>query len=302
MRALLLYLAHREGFKNFILRFRVFRNLAWRFVAGETLDDAIRVVREANEQAVRGTLDLLGENTRSLGDADSTAREIISILDRIRAEHVDCNVSVKPTQLGLDLSTEACLRNISSIVAHARQLDNFIRVDMEDSSCTERTLDVVRRVYAEMDNVGAVIQAYLYRSESDVRVLVKEGIRIRLCKGAYLEPDTVAFRKKADTDANFVRIMKGLLDSRLYHAIATHDEAMISATRAYAESRGIPRNAFEFQMLYGIRRDLQQELAREGYSVRIYIPYGGRWYPYLMRRLAERPANLMFIARNIFRG
>ena len=302
MRALLLYLAHREGFKNFILKFKVFRRLAWRFVAGETLDDAIRVVKEANEQGVCGTLDLLGENTRSLEDAESTAREIVSILDRIRSEGVDCNVSVKPTQLGLDLGDEPCLRNLSSIVAHARQLGNFIRVDMEDSSCTEKTLDVVRRVYAETGNVGAVIQAYLYRSESDARLLVKEGIRIRLCKGAYLEPDTVAFRRKADTDASFVRIMKVLLDSRLYHAIATHDETMISATRAYAEARGIPRDGFEFQMLYGIRRDLQQSLAREGYRVRIYIPYGGRWYPYLMRRLAERPANLMFIARNLFRG
>ena len=302
MRALLLYLAHREGFKHFMLKFEVFRKLAWRFVAGETLDDAMRVVTEANRQAVRGTLDLLGENTVSLDDARGATREIIRILDRIRSEHVDCNVSVKPTQLGLNLGREHCLGNLSSIVAHARQLGNFVRVDMEDSGYTEKTLDVVRRVHAEMDNVGAVIQSYLYRSENDARALVKEGIRIRLCKGAYLEPDTVAFRKKADTDASFMRIMKLLLDSGLYHAIATHDEAIIAATREYSESRRIPRDGFEFQLLYGIRRDLQQELARDGYNVRIYIPYGGRWYPYLMRRLAERPANLVFMARNIFRG
>jgi proline dehydrogenase len=302
MRALLLYLARMEGFKNLMLKFGMFRKLASRFVAGETLDDAVRVVKETNRTGVRGTLDLLGENTLSLDDARSATREIIGILDRIRSEHIDCNVSVKLTQLGLGLDTEQCLGNLSSIVAHARQLGDFVRVDMEDSDYTESTLDLVRRVYAEMDNVGTVLQACLYRSENDAKALVQQGIRIRLCKGAYLEPDTVAFRKKADTDASFVRIMKLLLDSGLYHAIATHDEAIIAATRAYAEARKAPRDAFEFQMLYGIRRDLQQELVRDGYVVRIYIPYGVRWYPYLMRRLAERPANLMFIARNIFRG
>ncbi len=302
MCALLLYLAHKEGFKNVMLKFGVFRKLAWRFVAGETLDDAVRVVKEANRQAVRGTLDLLGENTFSLDDAQSTTWEIIGILDRIRSEHVDCNVSVKLTQLGLDLDAKQCQGNLSSIVAHARQLGIFVRVDMEDSRYTDRTLEVVRRVYTEMDNVGTVLQACLYRSESDARALVQQGIRIRLCKGAYLEPDTVAFRKKSDTDAGFVRIMKILLDSGLCHAIATHDETMIAATKKYAESRKIPRDRFEFQMLYGIRRDLQQQLARDGYIVRIYIPYGSRWYPYLMRRLAERPANVLFIARNILRG
>jgi proline dehydrogenase len=302
MRALLLYLARMEGFKNLMLKFGMFRKLASRFVAGETLDDAVRVVKETNRIGVRGTLDLLGENTLSLDDARSATREIIGILDRIRSEHIDCNVSVKLTQLGLGLDAEQCLGNLSSIVAHARQLGDFVRVDMEDSNYTESTLDLVRRVYAEMDNVGTVLQACLYRSENDAKALVQQGIRIRLCKGAYLEPDTVAFRKKADTDASFVRIMKLLLDSGLYHAIATHDEAIIAATRAYAEARKTPRDAFEFQMLYGIRRDLQQELVRDGYVVRIYIPYGVRWYPYLMRRLAERPANLMFIARNIFRG
>jgi proline dehydrogenase len=302
VRALLLYLARSEGFKDLMLKVGMFRRLAWRFVAGETLADAVRVVKEANRQAVRGTLDLLGENTLSLDDARGATREIIGILDRIRSEHIDCNVSVKLTQLGLDLDIQQCLGNLSSIVAHARHLGIFVRVDMEDSSYTDRTLDVVRRVYAEMDNVGTVLQACLHRSESDAKALIQEGIRIRLCKGAYLEPDAVAFRKKSDTDASFARIMKLLLDSGLPHAIATHDEAMIAATREYAESRGIPRERFEFQMLYGIRRDLQQQLARDGYNVRIYIPYGSRWYPYLMRRLAERPANVLFIARNIFRG
>ncbi len=302
MRALLLYLARREGFKDFALRFAVLQKTAWRFVAGETLDDAVRAVKELNGLKISGTLDLLGENTLSLKDAQNAAREIIEILDRIQAERIDCNVSVKLTQLGLGLSAEDCLRNLSAIVRHARELENFVRVDMEDSAYTQKTLDMVRQIHREMHNVGAVIQAYLYRSENDVRQLLEDGIRIRLCKGAYLEPESIAFRKKSATDANFVRIMRLMLESDLYHAIATHDGAIIAATREFAESKRIPRNRFEFQMLYGVRRDLQQKLAREGYNVRVYIPYGRRWYPYFMRRLAERPANVMFILRNFFRG
>ncbi len=302
MRALLLYLAHREGFKDFALKFEVLRKTAWRFVAGEKLDDAVRVVKEVNDLQISGTLDFLGENTLSLEDAQNAAREIMEILDRIQAERIDCNISVKLTQLGLGLGTEACLRNLFSIVRHARDLKNFVRVDMEDSTWTQNTLDMIRQVHRETHNVGAVIQAYLYRSENDARQLIEDGIRIRLCKGAYLEPDSIAFRKKSDTDANFIRIMRFMLESGIYHAIATHDEGIITATREFAEVKGIPRSRFEFQMLYGVRRDLQQKLARQGYNVRVYIPYGRRWYPYFMRRLAERPANLMFILRNFFRG
>ena len=302
MRALLLYMAQREGFKNFALRFAVFQKTAWRFVAGETLDDAVRVVKDSNKSGIHGTLDLLGENTLSLEDAANAAGEIIGIFDRIRAEEIDCNVSVKLTQLGLALGGDPCLRNLSTIVARARDLGNFVRVDMEDSRYTQKTLDIVRHVHREMNNVGTVIQAYLYRSENDVLELLKDGIRIRLCKGAYLEPDTVAFRKKRDTDENFLKIAKLLLENGACHAIATHDEAMITAVREYAEKRKIARDRCEFQMLYGVRRDLQHKLAREGYSVRVYIPYGRRWYPYYMRRLAERPANLAFILRNFLRG
>jgi proline dehydrogenase len=301
MRSLLLFLAKRENFKNVILRYKIFRDTVWRFVAGETLQDAMRAVREANSQGIRGTLDLLGENTSSREDARNATREVLDMLDTIKAEGADCNVSVKLTQLGLDLDSEFCYSNLREIVAHAGGLGNFVRVDMEGSAYTQRTLDMVLRLRKEFENIGAVIQAYLYRSEKDVQTLLAARTRIRLCKGAYLEPESVAFKKKADTDANFVRLMKILLDSGIYHGIATHDVAMIAATKAYAAEQGIPQSRFEFQMLYGVRRDLQLVLTREGYNMRVYIPYGRAWYPYFMRRLAERPANLFFILRNLFR-
>lgn len=302
MRALLLFLSRREGLKNFALRFKFLRNVAWRFVAGETLDDAIRVVRENNRSGIRCSLDLLGEHTLSRSDAERTTLDIIDMLDRIQAEQVQCNISVKLTQLGLALDPVLCGRNLTGIITRAQELENFIRVDMEESQYTQQTLELVLSAHRHFENVGAVIQAYLCRSEQDVRTLIENGIRIRLCKGAYLEPEDIAFKKKRDTDANYIRLMKILLDSHLYHAIATHDEAMIIATMEYAKSQGISKNHFEFQMLYGIRRDLQERLAREGYNVRVYVPYGRRWYPYLMRRLAERPANLLFVVRNMFHG
>jgi len=301
VRTFLLYLSHKESFKNFMLRFKIFRTTAWRFVAGESIDDAVRAARELNLQGIKATMDLLGENTRSGEDALRATDEIIGMLDRLRAEGVDCNVSVKLTQLGLDLGSDFCSENLTRIVRHAAALDGFVRVDMEDTSCTQRTIDIVLRVHKDSPNVGIVIQAYLYRSENDVRLLLQNRVGIRLCKGAYLEPATVAFRKKSETDANYVKLMKLLLESGSRHAIATHDEAMIAATRQFAAEEGIPRERFEFQMLYGIRRDLQQRLAKEGYRVRVYIPFGKRWYPYFMRRLAERPANILFIAKNLLR-
>jgi proline dehydrogenase len=257
MRALLLFLAHQEGFKNFFLRFRFFRDTAWRFVAGESLDDAIRAVRETNRMRIKASLDLLGENTLSREDAVRAADQVEGMLDRIAAEKVDSNVSVKLTQLGLDLDTEFCFQNLMRIARHAAAAGNFIRVDMEDHNYTERTLDIVLKARAELQNVGTVIQAYLYRSRQDVTKLIDREVRIRLCKGAYLEPESIAFKRKRDTDANFVELMKMLLDSGQYHAIATHDEAMITATEEYAKEKRIPKNSFEFQMLYGIRRDLQ---------------------------------------------
>ena len=301
MRALLLFLARQEGFKNFALGFKFFRDTASRFIAGETLEDAITAVRYANQHRLSGTLDLLGENTASPEDADKAARDVIEMLDRIRAENVDCNVSIKLTQLGMDLDRDFCEQHLIRILDHARALGNFIRVDMEDSRYTQRTLDIVERIHEKSENIGTVIQSYFYRSEQDVLRLLQKRIRIRLVKGAYLEPDTVAFRKKKDTDANYLKLMKLLLTSDTYHALATHDEAMILAAKEFAAAQKVPNSHFEFQMLYGIRRDLQMQLAREGYNVRIYIPYGQRWYPYFMRRLAERPANVAFVIRNLFK-
>ena len=258
-------------------------------------------MRQANQQKMHGTLDLLGENTHTHEDAIKACREVMTIFDRIQTEKVNCNLSVKLSQLGLVLDQDFARKNLFQIAGRARDRNNFVRVDMEDSAYVQSTLDLVTQVHRQLGNVGAVIQAYLYRSEQDTARLLAGGIRIRLVKGAYLEPESIAFRRKEDTDANFLKLMKMLLASEPYHAIATHDESIIAATREFAASQGIPKEHFEFQMLYGIRRDLQLQLAQHGYNVRIYIPYGRQWYSYFMRRLAERPANVMFLARNFFK-
>ncbi|MBN1567492.1 MAG: proline dehydrogenase family protein [Acidobacteria bacterium] len=301
MRAIFLFLAKQEGFKNFAMKFGILRKAALRFVAGESLDDAVKAVQRVNQQNMTGTLDLLGENTLTKEDAANACREIAGILDRIFAEQMRCNISVKLTQLGLTLDPELSRRNLLQIAECALGKGIFVRVDMEDSPYTQNTLDIVEDAYEKLGNTGAVIQSYLYRSEQDMRRLLERGISIRLVKGAYLEPESVAFRKKKEVDDNFVNLMKMLLSSKSYHAIATHDERMIEAAREYAHRQNISSGRFEFQMLYGIRRDLQLKLVQEGYNVRIYIPYGRRWYPYFMRRLAERPANVLFLARNLLK-
>jgi proline dehydrogenase len=301
VRTLLLFLAKQEGFKNLAMNLSFFRKTALRFVAGETLDDAVRIVRQINQQKMTGTLDLLGENTHTRDDAINACREITGMFDRIRAENINCNVSVKLTQLGLALDQDLCRQNLSRIARHAQEMGNFVRVDMEDSPHTQSTLDIVEQAREEFGNVGTVIQSYLYRSEQDTIRLLKRGIPVRLVKGAYLEPENLAFPKKRDTDANFIKLMQILLASEFYHAIATHDESIIAATKEFARAHNIPKNHFEFQMLYGIRRDLQVRLADEGYNVRVYIGYGKSWYSYFMRRLAERPSNVAFIVRNFFK-
>ena len=248
------------------------------------------------------SLDHLGENVLSREDAERARGAYTDTLDRIAAENLDANVSLKLTHLGLDLGDEFSAEQLRIVTQRAAALRNFVRVDMEGSEYTDRTLRIVSQARAETDAVGTVIQAYLYRSEKDIQDLLKIGCRIRLVKGAYKEPSEIAFPRKKDVDANYIKLMRLLLPSGIYHAIATHDPGMIDATVRFAAERGITKDKFEFQMLYGIRTDLQSRLVREGYRVRVYIPFGKDWFPYFMRRLAERPANLLFFARNLLRG
>ena len=302
LRSTLLYLSKSDRLKRFLTSFTSFNNITRRFVAGEDLDEAVDAIRTLNSRNIATSFDHLGESISSEDETREEVSEYLRILDRISETGVDSNVSVKLTQLGLDVSRELCYLNTLNIVAAASRLHNFVRIDMEDSSKTDGTLDVFRRLRQDHENVGIVIQAYLYRSEKDVEALLKSGARVRLCKGAYNEPPGAAFRLKQQVDDNFIRLMKLLLTSGIYHGIATHDEKMIQATKAFAAERGISKAAFEFQMLYGIRRDLQEKLVAEGYRMRVYVPYGKYWYPYFMRRLAERPANIWFVAKNMAKG
>src|SRR5580698_10160412 len=298
MREFLLRLSENKRLAPFIINNGVSRRVARRFVAGETLDDALAAAAEVNRTFRLASLDLLGENVSDEAGARAAAAGYRDMFDRIARERLDANVSLKLTQLGLDLSEGLCQELLEGIVQHAAGLGNFVRVDMEGSPYTQRTVDLVKRVRTEYSAVGTVMQAYLYRAEQDVKDLLAAGCRMRLCKGAYKEPPDVAFPKKSDVDANYVKLMKLLLPNGIYHGIATHDPAMIQATKDFAREKNIGRDQFEFQMLYGIRTDLQKKLTREGYRLRVYIPYGTDWFPYFMRRLAERPANLMFFLRS----
>lgn len=299
MREFLLRLSENKRFAPFIIHNGVSRRVARRFVAGETLDDAIAAAADVNRAFQLASLDLLGENVSDEAGARSAAAGYRAIFDRIAQERLDANVSLKLTQLGLDLSENLCQELLEDIVEHASSLGNFVRIDMEGSPYTQRTVDLTKRVRAEYSAVGTVMQAYLYRTEQDVQDLLAAGCRMRLCKGAYKEPADVAFPKKSDVDANYVKLMKLLLPSGIYHGIATHDPVMIKATKDFARDNGIKSDKFEFQMLYGIRTDLQNELVADGYRVRVYIPFGTDWFPYFMRRLAERPANVTFFLRNL---
>lgn len=279
------------------------RRLSTRFVAGETLDEALKVSRKLNAEGITVTLDHLGESVTSLTEAAEARDVYLRTQTAIGDAGIQGNVSLKLTQFGLDFSESACRDNVEQLVKHAAETKSFVRVDMESSEYTDRTLNLVTGLHDRYPGaVGAVIQSYLRRSRADIEMLNARGIRVRLCKGAYLEPPAVAFPRKEDVDTNYVELTKLLLDSGTYPAIATHDEKMIDAAKAYVAQRGIGRDAFEFQMLYGIRRDLQRKLIAEGYRLRLYIPFGKAWYPYYMRRLAERPANLLFILRNLFRS
>jgi proline dehydrogenase len=301
VRSLFLFLSRRKRLRKWMETSPLARRLSTRFVAGETLDQVLAVSRVVNAQGITVTLDHLGESVTSLEEASAARDVYLRTLAAIHDSGIQGNVSVKLTQFGLDFSYDQCLANVEQLVRRAAELKTFVRVDMESSAYTDRTLDLVFRLHRMYGAVGVVIQSYLHRSQADIERLCDARIRVRLCKGAYLEPAAVAFPDKAQVDTNYIRLMQILLDRGEYPAIATHDEKMIEATKAYAAQKSISRDAFEFQMLYGIRRDLQRRLVKEGYRVRVYVPFGKAWYPYYMRRLAERPANVLFILRNLLR-
>jgi proline dehydrogenase len=274
--------------------------------AGTAPEDVLRAAQAVNQSGLTVSIDNLGENVANAEEARASARLYHQLLDEIALRRLDANVSLKLTHMGLDIDEQLAYAQVSALVAKASAMapPNFVRVDMEGSAYTQRTLDFVRELHRMPGNqgrVGSVIQSYMRRSQSDVEQLLSEGIRIRLCKGAYKEPPEIAFQKKSEVDSNYVTLMKILMKSGIYHGLATHDEQVIREAKAFALREGIRHDAFEFQMLYGIRRDLQQSLVREGWRVRVYIPFGAAWYPYLMRRVAERPANLIFIAKNLLR-
>jgi proline dehydrogenase len=280
------------------------QRLSRRFVAGTTIEDALAATQAMNKLGLSVSVDNLGENVTNADEARHSAQLYHQMLDQMSSRGLNANVSLKLTHMGLDVDEAMAYEIASGVVQHAARINNFVRIDMEGSAYTERTLDFVRRLHSQAENaghVGAVIQSYLFRSEKDVEELLAQRIRTRLCKGAYKEPPDVAFPKKSDVDANYIKLMKILLKSGVYHGIATHDENMIRATIEFAQGEKIAASTFEFQMLYGVRRDLQQKLVKEGWRCRVYIPFGTEWYPYLMRRLAERPANAIFILKNLFR-
>jgi proline dehydrogenase len=302
VRAFFIFLSRQKQLRRWMETSAVAQRLSTRFVAGETLEQALAVARKLNQEGITVTLDHLGESVTSLAEAREARDVYLRTLDTISAGGIQANVSLKLTQFGLDLSYEECLANVDQLVKRAAELGSFVRVDMESSEYVDRTLELVRTLHERHGAVGVVIQAYLYRSKDDIAKLCAEKIRVRLCKGAYLEPASAAFPQKAEVDRSYVELTRQLLTDGVYPAIATHDEAMIGQTKQFVSSKGIGRECFEFQMLYGIRRDLQQQLVADGYRLRLYVPFGKAWYPYYMRRLAERPANVVFILRNLLRS
>jgi proline dehydrogenase len=317
-RTLFIYLSKAAWARKLVTNWKFAWRAASRFVAGENLNDAIRVIKQLNQKGINATLDHLGEHTTDLESAKRAAEEILQVLETIQASGVRANVSIKLTQIGLALGEGVCRENLQMILQKAADTGNFVRIDMEDSSCVDATLRLfwLMRQEQGLENVGVVIQSYLYRSEEDVRKLTSECSRIRLCKGAYKEPNDIAYPRKPDVDASYDRLAQIMLDGSLAAgcpvvsqdgrlpptvALATHDERRVKFARDYARKIGVPKEALEFQMLHGIRRDLQESLTKQGYPVRVYVPYGSEWYPYFVRRLAERPANLWFFISNFFR-
>jgi len=316
MRAFLVYLSHAAWARRLVMHFGFARRTARRFVAGETVDEAFRAVADLNANGMLATLDLLGEHTNDASAATEATRRIAELIDKLAASGLRSNVSIKLTQIGLKLDESLCEKNLKGLLQHAVQNGIFVRIDMEESACVDATLRVFHQIRAVgFDNVGLVLQSYLYRSEADAMELLQEGTRIRLVKGAYMEPPDRAFPKKTDADVNFDRISDLMLHQSMQSpasqnghvawppiaAIGTHDAKRVEFAKQHAGEIGLPKNKVEFQMLYGIRRDLQAQLVRDGYPVRVYVPFGTEWYPYFMRRLAERPANLWFFLSNLIR-
>jgi proline dehydrogenase len=302
-RSALLYLASQEKLKDFAARFSLFKKITTRFIAGETIDEAIKAIREVNALGCTASFDHLNESVSSVAETEGEVSEYLSVLAKIGESGIKSNVSIKLTQFGLEIDPELAYRNARRVVEDAARRGNFVRIDMEGSEVTQVTIDIFKRLRAEfgLNDVGIVLQSYLRRTFDDAQDLLKIPARIRICKGAYNEPPEVAFPDKKDVDENYIRVMKLLLSSGTYHGIATHDPNMINATIRYARDERISKDAFEFQMLYGIRRDLQNKLAGDGYNLRVYVPYGKHWYPYFMRRLAERPANIWFVMKNLWK-
>ena len=300
LRAIFLWLSDRRWIGRLALRLPFLRRMPLRFVAGTTLDDGVAAVRALNADGASATIDVLGESVENRAAAERSAAEYVRAIERIAADGLDANVSVKLTQMGLDLGTETCLAVLRPLVEAGRRHGVFVRIDMESSDYTDRTFEVVDALRAEGHDIGPVVQAYLHRSAGDVQRLASERVRVRVCKGAYAEDESIAWHDRMAINGSFVDLATTLLEADAYPGIATHDPAMIEAVARAAHQRGIGPDRFEFQMLYGVRRDLQRQLLAKGYRVRIYVPYGTEWYPYFMRRLAERPANVLFVLRSVF--
>ena len=301
LRKTFLYLSEQKTLREFAVKNPLARRFASRFVAGETLDTAAAAVRELNGRGISASLDVLGESVTAVDEARASAAMVVETQERIAAERLDCNVSVKLSQMGLGLDPGLCAENMRRILERGRDLGMFVRIDMESSAHTQRTLDLFEHEFLPVhgDRVGIVLQSYLRRTAADVDRLIGVRARVRLCKGAYDEPAAVAFPAKADVDRSYAELMERLLERGNHPAVATHDPALIVRARQFVAARGIAPERFEFQMLYGVRRDLQEELQQAGYRVRVYVPFGTHWYPYFMRRLAERPANIAFIMGNV---
>jgi len=317
MRSILIYLSKAQWAQRLVTHWRFAWRAASRFVAGEKIEDATRVVQELNIRGINATLDHLGEHTTTPVEAEQSSKDILEVIQQISGCDVQSNISIKLTQIGLGLDEDLCVKNLERILTVASQHNNFVRIDIEDTPYTDKTIRIYRLMRQKgFSNVGMAVQSYLYRSEADTRALLAEGARFRLVKGAYKEPPDLAFPRKADVDANFDLLSKIIMDAALeahspsisadgrippIPALGTHDPKRIEFVKKYAEKIGLPKNALEFQMLYGIRRDLQEQCTKEGFLVRVYVPFGTHWYPYFVRRLAERPANIWFFISNFFR-